>query len=58
MKSTTEPGILMGSPDLDSWNILFKLKVDGYKLQAVTVKVDVACADKFESKLQFCVEIS
>ena len=56
--STTEPGILMGSPDLDSWNILFKLKVDGYKLQAVTVKVDVACADKFESKLQFCVEIS
>ena len=28
-KSTTEPGILVRSPDLDSWNLLFKLKVDG-----------------------------
>ena len=32
--------------------------MDGYKFQAVSVKVNVACAHKFEAKLQFCVEIS
>ena len=47
-KCTTEPGILMGSPDMDSWNNSDKMQSCGSKADVVLIslsKAKILCGD-------------